>query len=434
MSPGHSEYDCIIIGGGPSGSTVAALVAEAGYRTLMLERDAEPRRKVGESLMPDSYWVFDRLGVLDDLRASTFVRKVGVQFVSSSQRESSPFLFTKHDTRECGRTWHVERIKFDPMLLANAARKGAEVCRGARVRDVQFDGGRAVGVRLMPDEPASQPNRQSNGAPLALRDATDSTIRAKVIVDATGQQGLISGRVDPRHPSEDMKKAAIWGHFRGARRDIIDNGVMTLVLRTRSNKCWFWHIPLSNDVVSVGVVGDAAYLFPGRGTPDEIFAEEVADCPSIAERLAGAERIAGLDVIKEYSYKSERAAGDGWVSVGDAWGFIDPLYSSGVLFALKSGQLAADAIIEGLRSGDTSAAQLGKWIADFSIATNWVRKLVLAFYTGQFRVGRFIREYPQHKSNMTDILIGRIFYPEVGRIFEDLDPWLERMALEGASA
>jgi flavin-dependent dehydrogenase len=231
-----------------------------------------------------------------------------------------------------------------------------------------------------------------------------------------------------------MRKAAIWGHFRGARREVIDDGVMTLVLRTQSNKCWFWHIPLSNDVVSIGVVGDAEHVLQGRGTPEQIFAEEVADCPSIAERLAGSERIAGLDVVREYSYSTECPAGDGWVFVGDAWGFIDPLYSSGVYFALKSGELAADAIVEGLQKNDLSGAQLGKWAPEFARATNWVRKLVLAFYTGQFRVGRFMREYPQHQRNFTDILIGRIFYPEAGRIFDDLDPWLSRMQEQGGSA
>ncbi len=187
-------------------------------------------------------------------------------------------------------------------------------------------------------------------------------------------------------------------------------------------------------MVSIGVVGDAAHLLHDRGTPEQIFAEEVADCPSIAERLSRAERIAGLDVVKEYSYTTDVAAGNGWVLVGDAWGFIDPLYSSGVYFALKSGELAADAIIEGFRTGDLSAAQLGKWAPDFKVGTNWVRKLVLAFYTGQFRVGHFIREYPQHQRNMTDILIGRIFYPEAGRIFDDLDPWLLRMKEQGATA
>jgi flavin-dependent dehydrogenase len=134
MIPRALEYDCIVIGGGPSGSTTASLVADAGYRVLVLERDAEPRRKVGESLMPETYWVFERLGVLDKLYQSPFVRKVGVQFVSSSQRESSPFLFTQHDPRPCGRTWHVERAKFDQLLLDHAAENGVEVCRGVRVR------------------------------------------------------------------------------------------------------------------------------------------------------------------------------------------------------------------------------------------------------------------------------------------------------------
>jgi flavin-dependent dehydrogenase len=419
MNTNSSEYDCIVIGGGPSGSTTAALVADAGYRTLLLERDAEPRRKVGESLMPETYWVFERLGILDKLYSSPFVRKVGVQFVSSSQRESSPFLFTRHDPRPCGRTWHVERAPFDQLLLDHAAEKGVEVRRGARVRDAVFEGVRAVGVRL---------------TDAAGGNGSDRVIRARVVVDAAGQQGVLSGRTASRAPSEDMKKAAIWGHFRGAKRETIDDGVMTLVLRTRSNKCWFWHIPLSNDVVSVGVVGDAIHLLQGRGTPDQIFAEEVADCPSIAQRLDGAEKIAGLDVVKEYSYKSAQAAGDGWVFVGDAWGFIDPLYSSGVYFALKSGQLAADAIIEGFQKNDLSGGQLGKWAPAFDVGTNWVRKLVLAFYTGQFRVGQFIREYPQHQSNMTDILIGRIFYPEAGRIFDDLDPWLAKMKEQGVTA
>lgn len=421
MGPNSSEYDCIVIGGGPSGSTTAALVADAGYRVLLLERDAEPRRKVGESLMPETYWVFERLGVLEKLYKSPFVRKVGVQFVSSSQRESSPFLFTQHDPRPCGRTWHVERVKFDQLLLDHAAEKGVEVRRGVRVREAVFEGDRAVGVRLMSDG-------GTNGS------GSEQVIRARVVVDAAGQQGVLSGRTASRAPSEDMKKAAIWGHFLGAKRETIDEGVMTLVLRTRSNKCWFWHIPLSNDVVSIGVVGDAVHLLQGRGTPDQIFAEEVADCPSIAQRLEGAEKIAGLDVVREYSYKAEQAAGNGWVFVGDAWGFIDPLYSSGVYFALKSGEFAADAIVEGLQTGDLSGAQLGKWSEEFDVATNWVRKLVLAFYTGQFRVGQFMREYPHHQRNFTDILIGRIFYPEVGNIFHDLDPWLARMKEQGAHA
>src|SRR5215813_13268566 len=353
MVTNSNEYDCIVIGGGPSGSTTAALVADAGYRVLLLERDVEPRRKVGESLMPETYWVFERLGVLPALRTGLFTPKTGVQFVSSSGKESSPFVFTRHDPRECGRTWHVERAKFDPFLLENAKKKGVEVRRGARVLEVVFDGERATGVRVAPTE----------GAP----GSTSETISAKVIVDAAGQAGVLGSRFGLRDPNPKFRKTAIWGHFKGSRRDIIEGGVMTVCFRTQSNNSWFWHIPLSNDIVSIGVVGDADYFFrPGAGSPDEVFAHEVADCPAMQKRLEGTERVAGLDVVKEYSYKTHRASGDGWVLVGDSWGFIDPIYSSGVWFALKSGQLAADAIIEGLKTGNTSGEQLGKWVPDFA--------------------------------------------------------------------
>ena len=428
MKPQSAAYDCIVIGGGPAGATAATLVADAGFRTLLLERDLAPRRKVGESLMPETYWVFERLGVLDAMKKAPFVQKVGVQFVSSSGRESSPFLFTRHDPRECSRTWHVERAKFDPLLLENAASKGVQVQRGARVLEVVFDGERAVGVRLADKgDPANGANRENVVA--------GDMIRAQVVVDASGQAGLLGARFKLRQPNPKFRKAAIWGHFRGSRRDVIDGGVMTVCLRTRSNRSWFWHIPLSNDVVSIGVVSDADYFFqPGSGTPEELFAAEVADCPAMAQRLEAAEKVAGFDVVKEYSYTTSRAAGDGWVLVGDSWGFIDPIYSSGVWFALKSGQLAADAIIEGLRSGDTSAAQLGKWVPGFARGTAWVRKLAEAWYCGQFRVGKFIREYPHHVGPMTDILIGRIFHPDAGRLFDDLDPWLERMKQQGVTS
>jgi flavin-dependent dehydrogenase len=132
------------------------LIADAGYRVLLLERDVEPRRKVGESLMPETYWVFERLGVLDAMKSGLFTQKVGVQFVSSSGKESSPFVFTRHDPHECSRTWHVERAKFDQFLLDNAAKKGVEVHRGARVLEVLFDNNRATGVRVAPPLPPGE--------------------------------------------------------------------------------------------------------------------------------------------------------------------------------------------------------------------------------------------------------------------------------------
>ena len=221
-----------------------------------------------------------------------------------------------------------------------------------------------------------------------------------------------------------LKKSAVWAHFSGALRDTSGGGVKTIILQTSTGDAWFWYIPQSGDLVSVGVVGDNDYLLKRGQKPAEIFASELNHCPAVAERLAAATRVDEFQVAKEFSYTTSRSSGDGWVLVGDAWGFIDPIYSSGVYFALQSGQMAADCVIDGLHSGDTSAAQLGKWVDEFAAGTRWIRKLVHAFYSNHFRVGQFIREYPQHQGNLTDLLIGRIFKPGVGAIFDDLEPWL----------
>jgi flavin-dependent dehydrogenase len=267
----------------------------------------------------------------------------------------------------------------------------------------------------------------SNGA---SQKAEPREVRAKVVVDATGQQAILSSKLGLRRVNPALKKTAIWGHFRGCHRDTSDGGVYTIVLHTNQRKSWFWYIPQADDVVSIGVVGDQEYLLKGRGTPAEVFFEEVAKCSAVEWRMKDAEQVDELVVAKEFSYLTDRSAGDGWTLVGDAWGFIDPVYSSGVFFALKSGQVAADCIIEGLRTGDTSAAVLGKWIKPFSEQTNYIRRLVHAFYSGGFRVGMFVKEFPHHRAELTNLLIGRVFDGQCGKIFEDLIPFLDRMDRE----
>ena len=151
MADINPQYDCIVMGGGPAGSTVAALVAEAGHSTLLLERESMPRPHIGESLMPETYWLFERLGVLDQLKTSCYAKKVGVQFVNNTGKESAPFFFRTHDDRESSETWHVDRAEFDKMLFDNAASKGATCVDNTRVSEVQFDGDRATGALLQQD-------------------------------------------------------------------------------------------------------------------------------------------------------------------------------------------------------------------------------------------------------------------------------------------
>lgn len=416
MTQFASRYDCVVLGGGPAGSTAATLVADAGFSTLLVERERMPRDHVGESLMPETYWVFQRLGVLEKLDAAGYAKKVGVQFVNNTGRESAPFFFRSHDDRRSSETWHVDRAHFDKILFDNAAEKGADCRDGVRALDVLMDRDAARGVRLQTTDDDGR--------------SKTFDVAAKVVVDATGQSSLLASRFGLRRMNPQLKKAAIWQHFRGADRDEAGGGVKTIIMHTADKQAWFWYIPQADDVVSVGVVGDRDYLLKGRGAPAQVFAEEMAKCRGVEERLAGSKPVDQPAVAKEFSYSTDRAAGDGWVLAGDAWGFIDPVYSSGVYFALKSAELAADCVVDALRSGDTSAAVLGRWLPEFSARTNLIRKLVYAFYSGEFRVGRFIAEYPQHQSELVDLLIGRVFGEQRGAIFDDLEPWLDR-ALAG---
>ncbi|MAD79974.1 MAG: NAD(P)/FAD-dependent oxidoreductase [Pirellulaceae bacterium] len=408
------QYDCIVVGGGPAGGCSAALIAEAGFSTLLVEREKIPRFHVGESLMPEAYWTFERLGVLDKMRQSDFVKKVSVQFVSSTGAESQPFFFREHDPRESAQTWQVTRADFDKMLFDNAAEKSAECHDQTHVMDIVREKRRVVGVTL----------RTAAGE---LRE-----VRSQVLVDATGQQAFLANRLGLRIDTPEPGKVAIWGYYRGARRDAGEDGGATIVLHTRDKLSWFWFIPLANDVTSIGVVGDRDYLFQGRGEPSDIFEDELVKCPALVERLMDAELTSEFRRAKEFSYSTKQNAGDGWIMVGDARGFIDPIYSSGVYFALRSGELAADAIVTGLRDGDTTASQLSGWYEDFSAGTRRIQKLVDAYYNNDFNFGQFLRDYPQHTGNLTDLLVGRIFHDRAGCMFDDMVAELAKATVAAA--
>ena len=408
IGPSQNEYDCVVMGGGPAGSTVATLVAQSGAATLLVERDKLPRFHVGESLMPETYWTLQRLGVLERLRSSCFARKVGVQFVAPSGRESQPFLFNEYDRRDCAQTWHVERAEFDMLLFDNAREQGAECQDETRVLDVGLPGTPPHAIHL----------RLANGS--------EQTITARVLVDATGQQAYLANRLGLKVDNPELHKAAIWGYYRGASRRGPEGPELTTILHTHEKRNWFWYIPLAADIVSIGLVGDNDELLRRNRHPEAVFGAEVTRCPGLQERLVGAELVGSLHVAKEFSYSTSQAAGDGWVLVGDACGFIDPIYSTGVFLALKSGEMAADAIRQAFQDDDTSAAQLGQWVRQYELGVSLFRKLVTAFYTKEFSFAQFVQAHPEHQDNLTDLLIGRAFAPGADRLFRDLDPALQR--------
>lgn len=397
-------YDVIVIGGGPAGSTTAALVAESGKNVLVLERDIFPRFKIGESLMPGTYWTLQRLGIFEKMQASAFPKKFSVQFFGKSGKAGAPFYFNENEPEERAQTWQVLRSDFDQLMIDNAVEKGAEVEYGISVLDVVFEGDCATGVVVrMPDKSTKE-------------------LKAQVIVDASGQSALISRNLKNITDIPDLQNAAIYTHFKGAVRDCgVDEGA-TLIMQTEKGESWFWYIPLPNDVVSVGVVGHIDYLLKNRKvTAEGIFNIELAKCKPMVARVEGAEQLFPFKTTKEFSYKAENMSGNGWVLVGDAFGFLDPIYSSGIFLALKSGEMAADAIIEAFEKNDFSGAQLGNFEDEYQTGIEAIRRLVYAFYSKKFSFGKFLQQFPECRRDIINILVGNVYREDVSGLFRSFE-------------
>lgn len=405
----QNEPPVIVIGGGPAGSTAATLLAQQGIRVRLLEREPGPRFHIGESLMPDTYWTLRRLGILEQMKAGPCVKKYSVQFVTESGKESQPFYFFENNPHECSMTWQVVRSEFDQLMLDNAARHGVEVRQGVRVLDVLFDGDRATGVKVQ------------HG------DGRQETLPAAVVVDATGQSSLIANRLRLREAIPELRKASVWTYYEGAHRDPgLDEGA-TLVLATQGKRGWFWYIPQHNNIVSVGVVADLDYLMAReRGDSEAIFHQELERCPAAKWRVEKGRRTTGFFATKDFSYRCRRIAGDGWVLIGDAFGFLDPIYSSGVFLALKSGEMAADAIAAALRDGVTSGERLGAWGPTFVQGMERMKRLVMAFYDGM-SFGQFLRKHPHCKRAIVDLLIGDVFKDSVDVVVEPMEAFLREL-------
>jgi flavin-dependent dehydrogenase len=385
------NYDALIIGAGPAGSSAAAILAEYGHRVLVLEREKFPRYHIGESLLPFTFQPLQRLGLIDKMRGSAFVKKYSVQFVSPSGRASQPFyFFNRYDRDTIAQTWQVLRSEFDQMLLDNARAKGALVKEETTVLELLKDGPCVAGVRA-----------QTRGGA-----AVD--YRAPITLDCSGREAFCAVRNHWRMKDPHLNKIAVWTYYKGAQRDDgIDAGATTVAYVPE--KGWFWYIPQHNDMISVGVVAEGKYLTrDGVKAPEAIFKRAVEENQWIKQHLACGEQTGPYRLTSEYTHHSRHCGTDGLLLVGDAFAFLDPVFSSGVMLALKSGTLAADETHKAIVEKDFSAGRFTTYARYLRESVENMRRLVYAFYHPKFSFRTLTNKYPDAAGSVTDCLSGDV--------------------------
>jgi flavin-dependent dehydrogenase len=383
--------EVLIIGAGPSGTTAGALLAEKGHRVLLLEREKFPRYHIGESLLPFTFQPLQRLGLLDKMRQSAFVKKYSVQFVSPNGKASQPFyFFDRYDRETVAQTWQVLRSEFDLMLLENARAKGVAVREETTVKELLKENGRVVGVRA----------QDKNG--------TVTDYRAPMTLDCSGKESFAAVRNNWRVRDPELNKIAVWTYYKGAKRDPgIDEGATTVAYVP--DKGWFWYIPQHNQMVSVGVVAEGKYLTrAGVKSPEAIFKREIEQNLWIKDHLAMGEQMGPYYITSEYSHHARYCAMEGLLLVGDAFCFLDPVFSSGVMLALKSGILAADTLHDNLLQGDLSPQRFSDYGKTLRESVENMRKLVYAFYDPGFSFRELTDKYPETAGLVTDCLSGDV--------------------------
>ncbi len=385
------EYDVVVVGGGPAGCAAASVLAEQGHQVVVLEREKFPRYHIGESMIPFTYPALERIGMIPKLRRSAFIKKYSVQFVSPSGKASQPFyFFNRYDKDTVAQTWQVLRSEFDQMMMDNTRERGADVLEETEVTAFLQEDGVYRGVRAR------------------SRDGSETEFRAPITIDATGREAMAATRNAWRRGDPKLNKVAVWTYYDGAGRDQgLDEGATTIGFIP--DKGWFWYIPQHNNRISVGVVADGKYLTrDGVRDPKAIFEREVPQNKWISEHLAQGNCTGEFWLTSEYTFRSEYSAADGLILAGDAFGFLDPVFSSGLMIALKSGVAAADAVHEALQLGDYSANRFQGYGKMMIEGIENMRRLVYAFYDPNVSFKTVVDRYPDMNGALTDCLSGDV--------------------------
>lgn len=325
--------DAVVCGGGPAGSTFAALLSKKGHRVVLFERERFPRFHIGESLLPWNVPLLQRVGVLDRLRHCGMQVKLGARFYHQGTDRVRLVRFVDGMDAKHPSAFQVKRADFDKILLDNARAAGAEVFEDARVEEVIFgeNGKRACGVRVR-----------------VAGESASREVTSKVVIDATGRDALLSKKVGGRDRDPLLDRCAAFAHFDTFHRAEGPAGGDIIVITTPDG--WWWLIPFSDGSVSVGIVMPSHRFKKRSGSIEDLFHSAVAGTPEVRDQLAGSQRVTEVRAIADYSYKTSSFSGDGFCLIGDAACFLDPVFSTGVLMAMTSAELAAETVDHSLRS------------------------------------------------------------------------------------
>jgi geranylgeranyl reductase family protein len=357
-----AKYDAIVIGGGPSGSTVATRLVQRGRRVLLLEKEQFPRFHIGESLLPCSMPLIRELGAMPAMEAHGFLVKYAAEFVTGDGGMSRRYAFADGLIEGAPSAFEVDRAEFDHLLLKNAARLGVEVRESTTVTRFEIT---------------------ADGANVTARDAEgkETELSAQVLIDATGQSSFMAGKLGMREMDADLKNFAVFSHFEGAtRHEGKREGDISVVLVPGG---WWWVIPLADGRTSVGQVGPRT-LLNGRKPDEAYFHEQIAATPYLAERLSKAKRVAQVRTISDYSYVSKKLAGDRFVLVGDAGAFLDPVFSTGVYLGMVGAFKAAEAVDAALSAQRYSRREFVAYEAWVQKQVEAYKKFVKGFYRPEF--------------------------------------------------
>ncbi|MFN7962185.1 MAG: tryptophan 7-halogenase [Thermoanaerobaculia bacterium] len=402
----EKNCDVLIIGGGPAGAAAAIVLARAGIRATICERERFPRFHVGESLLPLQGPVLERLGLAEHIDSACFTPKYGAFFRSNDGSCWSDVDFERFLPAPFTYAYQVERSRFDELLLRHAERCGADVLEEHAVVEAQLAEERCR-VRV----------RSSSGR--------DLEIASRWVIDASGQGSYLARRLGLRETATDLKKVAHFAHFRGGQRyEGKFAGHITLVL---GDGCWFWHIPLSSELASVGCVVDRDAWQGSKLDAADFLAAKIAASPWLAGWLSGTERVTEVHTLANFSYTSKQFAGPGWTLVGDAATFLDPVFSTGVLLALRSGEAAAQVLADRIRRGlPLTEASFRGYQRKLRNWSGGYFSLIRAFYQPQFPAILF-SPVDFFRRPVTHFLAGRLELAWHQRLVVWLFHWIIRL-------